>query len=324
MLTLSFRSINWWKLFRDTLLIILGLFLGAGAIYYFALPYNLITGTVVGLCMVLNHFIGGTPDTLSMWMILTNAILLVTAFILIGNEFGVKTIFTSLLLGPTMQLIDRIYPYTNFTHEMIDGQLVQVRYSVLSADMSGGDVWFDILCFCLMLAAGQAILFRSGASTGGFDIVAKILYKFFHVELGTGVTVCGAIACALGLVINDFRMVVIGILTTWLNGVMIDYFMASISRRKRVCVISTEHERIREYIVHGMNRGCSLYPLRGGYSGEEYTEVQTLLTQDEYGRLLDFIESEHIRAFMTAGNCSEVYGIWRPSSPLEKFRHHKQ
>lgn len=322
------QNYTWSKFFKDVVLILSGMFLGAAAIYYFAVPYNLITGTVVGLCMVINHFIGGTPDTLSLWMILVNVILLVTAFLLIGNEFGVKTVFTSIFLGPCMQLLDKIYPYTNFTHEMIDGQLVQVRYSVLSADMSGGDVWFDILCFCFLLAVGQAILFRSGASTGGFDIVAKLLYKFFHIELGTGVTICGACACALGFFINDFRMVVIGIITTWVNGVFIDYFMANFNRRKRVCVISEDYDKIRDYIIHSMNRGCSLYPLRGGYSDKEYTEVQTLLTQDEYGMLLEYIEREHIHAFMTAGNCSEVYGLWRPSvNPITKEwdkLHHKK
>ena len=323
----SISSIHWGAVLKDSVLLFLGVFLGAIAIYYFALPYNLITGTVVGLCMVLNHFWGGTADTLSMWMIGSNALLLLMAFFVIGRSFGAKTVITSLCLGPAMQLLDRIYPYTNFTHEMIDGELVQVRYSVLSSGMSGGDVWFDIICFCFLLAVGQALLFRSGASTGGFDIVAMMLYRFFHIELGTGVTICGAIACALGFLINDFRMVVIGIITTWINGLFIDYFMASLNRRKRVCIISEDYEKIRRYIIDTMNRGCSLYPVRGGYSDQDYTEVQTLLTQQEYGELLAYIEAEHIHAFMTAGNCSEVYGLWRPSvNPIEKEwkkLHHK-
>lgn len=316
------------RFYYELLLLTLSVSCGAVAMYYFALPYKLVTGTLAGVCLIINQFIGGTPDTLSYWMIGMNVVLLLAAFVMLGGEFGVKTIYTSIFFGPLMQLCDRIYPYTNFTHEMIDGQLVQVRYSVLSADMSGGDVWFDILCFCFLLAISQAFLFRIGASTGGFDIVAKLLYKYFHLDLGTGVTICGATACLGGLFINDFRMVVIGIITTWVNGVFIDYFMATLNRRKRVCIVSEEYERIRKFIIYDIKRGCSLYTVRGGYSDNEYIEIQSLLTQDEFGKVMNFIEREHIHCFATAGNCSEIYGAWRPAESrvakgLEHLKHRK-
>lgn len=301
------------KLLRDYALLTLGVAVGAIAMYYFALPYNLVTGTVAGMCLVLNQLLNGTPDTLSYMLIGMNICLLVIAFMTIGRDFGAKTVYTSLIFGPLMQVCDRIYPYTNFTHEWINGEFVQVRYSVLSADMSGCDVWFDILSFSFLLAISQAFLFRNGASTGGFDIVAKILNKFTNMDLGMGVTICGACACLSGFLINDFRMVVIGIITTWVNGAFIDYFMSAFNRKKRVCVITDQYERVRDYILHDMNRGCSLYTLRGGYSDEQKIEIQALLTPEELGHLLHFISQNHIPAFTTAGNCSEVYGNWRPS-----------
>jgi uncharacterized membrane-anchored protein YitT (DUF2179 family) len=111
-------------------------------------------------------------------------------------------------------------------------------------------------------------------------------------------------------------MVVIGIIGTWINGLAIDYFMASLNKRKRVCIVAADHERIRSYIVDTLVRGCSLYKIQGGYSGEEHVEIQALLTQDEFSSLMAFIRNNKIKAFITAGNCSEVYGLW--------FRHKKK
>ena len=249
-----------------------------------------------------------------------------------------------MILGPLTQLWDRIYPYTNFTHKVIEapdilsqlqaGQTVldangnpyilsrsgevmeRVRDSVMSGGLGMGDVWFDLICFVLMLSACQAFLFRINASTGGLDILGKIVNKYLHFDIGTSVAIGGVIICCTSFLINDFRMVVIGIIGTWINGLAIDYFTASLNRRKRVCIVSAESERVRKYIVEELVRGCSLYKVQGGYSGEEQTEIQTLLTQDEFSSIMAFIRNNHIKAFITAGNCSEVYGLW--------FRHKKK
>ena len=121
--------------------------------------------------------------------------------------------------------------------------------------------------------------------------------------------------CCTAFFINDFRMVVIGIIGTWINGLAIDYFTSSLNKRKRVCIISSEHERIRRFIIYKLVRGCSLYKVQGGYSGEENIEIQALLTQDEFSDLMAYIRENNIHAFITAGNCSEVYGLWA--------KHHK-
>ena len=105
-------------------------------------------------------------------------------------------------------------------------------------------------------------------------------------------------------------MVVIGIIGTWINGLAIDYFTASFNKRKRVCIVSAEPDRIRQFIVEQLVRGCSLYKIEGGYSGEVHTEIQVLLTQNEFSSLMAFIRNNNIKAFITAGNCSEVYGLW--------------
>jgi len=332
------------KFWKELLMMTVGMSFGAAAVYYFLMPSHLIVGSISGLSIVLNTLFNGDADTFSYWVMGINAFLLLLAFILIGNEFGAKTVYTAMILGPLTQVWDRIYPYTNLTHKVIDnpdilaqlqaGQSVldahgnpyllsrsgevleQVRESVMSGGLGLGDVWFDLVCFVLLLSACQAFLFRINASTGGLDILGKIVNKYLHFDIGTSVAIGGVIICCTAFLINDFRMVVIGIIGTWINGLAIDYFTASLNKRKRVCIVSAESDRVRAYIVDVLVRGCSLYKIQGGYSGEEHVEIQVLLTQDEFSSLMAFIRDNHIKAFITAGNCSEVYGLW--------FRHKKK
>ena len=326
------------KFWRALLMMTAGMSLGAAAVYYFLMPSHLIVGSISGLSIVLNTLMGGDADTFSYWVMGINAFLLLLAFVLIGNEFGAKTVYTAMILGPLTQVWDRVYPNVYFTHKVIDspeilaqlqaGQTVldangnpyilsragevmeRVRDSVMGGGLGQGDVWFDLICFVLLLSACQAFLFRINASTGGLDILGKIVNKYLHFDIGTSVAIGGIIICCTSFLINDFRMVVIGIIGTWINGLAIDYFTASLNRRKRVCIVSAEPERVRKYIVEDLVRGCSLYKVEGGYSGEEHTEIQTLLTQDEFSSVMAFIRNNHIKAFITAGNCSEVYGLW--------------
>ena len=142
------------------------------------------------------------------------------------------------------------------------------------------------------------------------DILAKMVNKYFHLDIGVSVTVAGAIICCTAFAINPFRMVVIGLIGTWMNGLVIDYFTASLNKRKRVCIIAKDHERIRSYIVDKLHRGCSIYDVQGGFSGEQHKEIQSLLTQDEFANLMNLIRTEKLESFITAGNVSEVYGLW--------------
>lgn len=327
------------KFYRELFLMTLGMFIGAGAVYYFLLPSHLVVGTISGLSLVLNTLFGGTADTFSLWVTGINAFLLLLAFLLIGDEFGAKTVYTALILGPLIQLWDRILPYTHFTHKVIEaspellaqlqaGQTVldvhgnpyllsragevleQVKDSVMSAGIGYGDVWFDLICFVFLVSAGQTIEFSINASTGGLDILAKIINKYFHFDIGTSVSIGGALICSTAFFINDFRMVVIGLVGTWINGIVVNYFTATLNRRKRVCIITRDYEMVRNYIVKDLVRGCSLYHVTGGYTGNEQVEIQTLLTQEEFAGLMQFIRNREIHAFITAGNCSEVYGLW--------------
>ena len=297
------ETLKTWKFWKELIIMTLGMMVGAAAVNYFLVPSKIIIGSISGLSIVISAVLEGIGIGIkvSTVIVIINAILLVLAYLLIGPEFGLKTVYTALILGPMMDLWEKIYPVANFLTE--PGQT-----SVMN------DPWFDLLCFVLLLSISQSILFNINASTGGLDILGKIVNKYFHLDIGTSVSVAGIIICCTAFAINPFRMVVIGILGTFINGLCIDYFTASINKRKRVCIISSEHERIRSFIIDKLQRGCSLYEVTGGYSGEKGVEVQALLTQEEFANLLAFLKDNEIKAFTTAGNVSEIYGLWHQHS----------
>lgn len=294
------------KFWAEWLVMTVGMFIAAAAVYYFLVPSKLVVGSISGFSIVVAGVMeaAGIPVKVSVIVLIINAVLLLLAWLLIGKEFGAKTFYTALILGPMMDLWEIIYPWQNFLTE--PGQT-----SVMN------DPWFDLLCFVLVLSASQAIMFRINASTGGLDILAKIVNKYFHFEIGTSVTIAGAIICLTAFAINSFQMVIIGLIGTWINGIAVDYFTASLNKRKRVCIITHEHERVRRFIIEDIYRGCSLYDVTGGYSGENYKEIQTLLTQDEFSDLMKYLRDNKIQAFITAGNVSEVYGRWHPHQKLK-------
>lgn len=292
------------KFWKELIIMTLGMSFGAAAVYYFLIPSKLVIGSISGFSIVAAEVLGkaGIVLKVSTVILIINIILLVLAWLLIGAEFGIKTVYTALILSPLIDLWDKILPYQT---------LVGDGTSVMN------DPWFDLLCFVLMLSISQAILFRINASTGGLDILAKIVNKYLHFDIGTSVTVAGAMICLSALAINPVRMVIIGLIGTWINGLAVDYFTDSLNKRKRVCIISDDYEKIREFILKDLERGCSIYHLQGGYSLEEKTELVTLLTQDEYAKLFNFLKNQGMKYFITAGNVSEIYGSWHTKKGVE-------
>jgi len=292
------RPLGTVKFWKELVIMTLAMSIAAAAVYYFLMPSNLIIGSITGLSMVLSNIFTaiGIPIKVSVMVTVINAILLVLAWFLIGKEFGAKTVYTALILGPLIDMWEKILPYQ---------KLIEPGQTTVM-----GDIWFDLICFVLILSISQTILFHINASTGGLDILAKIVNKYLHFDIGTSVTVAGALICCTAFAINPFRMVVIGLIGTWINGITLDYFTAGLNRRKRVCIISKDYESIRGFIIKDLCRGCSLYEVTGGYSGEKSYEIQTLLTQDEFAKLMAFIKVNDLHSFITAGNVSEVYGLW--------------
>ncbi|MBR5146772.1 MAG: YitT family protein, partial [Bacteroidales bacterium] len=234
------------KFWVELFIMTAGMIVTACAVYYFLVPSKLIIGTISGLSIVISGICEkffGFPLNVSTVIFVINAILLILAYILIDKEFGIKTVYTALILGPLIGVLEKYFPYQNF----IDPS------SEIPSIM--GDLWLDLCCFVLLLSLAQAVLFKINASTGGLDILAKIVNKYLHFDIGTSVSVAGWVICCTAFMINDARLVIIGLIGTWINGLVVDYFTASFNRRKKVSIISNEHEKIRQFIINDISRG---------------------------------------------------------------------
>lgn len=299
------------KFWIELIIMTLGMFITACAVYYFLVPSKLIIGTISGLSIVLTSIFDtiGIHIGLSVVIMTINAILLILAWLLIGHEFGAKTVYTAMILGPLTDVCDAILPW----QKIANPNLVTGSPSVM------GDPWLDLCCFVLLLSASQALMFSINASTGGLDILAKIVNKYLHFDIGTSVSIAGAVICCTAFFINDFRMVVIGLIGTWINGLVVDYFTASLNNKKRVCIVSKDYDKLRQFIINELQRGCTMYEVIGGYTNEKSIELETLLSKDEFSKLMDFINKNEISAFTTAGNVSEVYGFWNKHKKKSKI-----
>ncbi|MBO5960234.1 MAG: YitT family protein [Paludibacteraceae bacterium] len=296
------------KFWVELIIMTLGMVVTACAVYYFLVPSKLIIGTISGLSIVISGICQqffGFPLNVSTVIFVINAILLILAYILIDKEFGINTVYTALILGPMIGVLEKYLPYENFISQ--NSEIPSIM----------GDLWLDLCCFVVLLSLAQAVLFKINASTGGLDILAKIVNKYLHFDIGTSVSVAGWIICCTAFAINDARLVIIGLIGTWINGLVVDYFTASFNRKKRVCIISPEHERIKQFIINDISRGVTMYNVRGGYTGEDKVELVVLLSTDEFSDLMKYINENEINAFITAGNVSEVYGLWGDKNRLK-------
>ena len=298
------------KFWIELIIMTLGMVMTAICVYYFLVPSKLIVGSISGLSIVLTNIFQriGINISLSMMITLINAILLILAYILIGKEFGLKTVYCALILGPLTKVCEWVYPWENLATP--NSYLVNMGVSPDSAFSVMGNPWFDLLCCVVILSAAQTLMFSINASTGGLDILAKIVNKYLHFDMGKSVSVAGAIICITAFSINPFQMVIIGLIATWINGMVVNMFTANLNQRKRVCIVSKDYDRIRRFIIDDLDRGCTLYEVIGGYTNEKSIELESLLTNDEFSKLMEYLGKNEINAFTTAGNVSEVYGLW--------------
>ena len=273
-------------LIKEYSIVTIGTLIVAAGVFFFMLPSNVVAGSLTGLVMVLTNFI---PLKISVLTFILNAFLLVIGFIFIGKEFGGKTVYASVLLPIFLGIFEFAFP---------------------NNQSLTNDVLLDTICYLLVVSVGIALLFRVNASSGGLDIVAKILNKYAHIELGKAMSIAGMVTAFSSVLVYDKKTLVMSILATYVNGIILDNFIDGYNRRKRVCILSSNYEQIQDFITNELKRGVTLYQAIGGYKKEEKTEIVTILTRSEYGALLNYLHSIDKSAFVTVSTVNEVIGEW--------------
>ncbi len=272
--------------------ITVGVFIVAIAVYFFLIPSNVVVGSLSGLVIVIAEFI---PIKISVLTFVINAALLAIGFLVVGKEFGAKTVYSSLVMPVFVGVFEILFP----------------NFKSLT-----GDSFLDAVCYVLVVSVGLAMLFNMNASSGGLDIVAKLLNKFFHIELGKAMTLAGMVTAISSILIYDTKSLVLSVLATYANGIVIDNFIDGFNRRKRVCILSTEHEKIQKFIVEELKHGVTIYQATGGFRNDQKIELVTIVDRTGYAKLLEFVHSVDQEAFMTVSTTNEVIGAWNIKQKL--------
>ena len=270
------------KNIREFLVLTFGTLIVAAAVFFFMLPSHVSVGSGAALAMIMSNFI---PLPVSTITFLLNAVLLIIGFLLVGPEFGIKTVYCALLMPGYLAVFERIFP--NFQ------SITQ-------------DTLLDVLCYTLVVGVGLAILFSANASSGGLDIVAKIMNKFLHMELGKAMSVSGMAVALASALCYDSKTVVLSVLGTWFGGMVVDYFIFGMNIKRRVCIISPKSEEIIHYILHELHSGASLSHTIGAYTREVHTEIITIVDKMEYKALMDYVRKIDPKAFVTVLAVNEL------------------
>lgn len=280
------------KILKEYALITAGVFIVALAVYFFLMPSSVVIGSLAGLIMVIAEFV---PLKISLLTFIANAILLTIGFLLVGKEFGAKTVYCSLLMSVYLAIFEVIFPnFVSFTN----------------------DQFLDAIGYIVVVSLGLALLFNANASSGGLDIIAKLMNKFLHIEIGKAMSFAGMLTAATAILVYDSKSVFLSLLGTYVNGLVIDYFIDGFNKRRHVCILSKEHEKIQAYIVNELKEGVTLYKAIGGYSNDEKIELVTILDRVSYSKLLHYVHSVDEHAFMTVSTTNEVIGHWNIKKKL--------
>ena len=276
------KKLNPKALIKETLILTIAVAIIAAAVYFFLAPSHTSVSSISGLGIVLSNFV---PLPLSAITMILNVVLLIVGFLTCGREFGAKTVYTSIMLPLILGLFEVIFP--NFQ------------------SMTGSQE-LDVLCYILVVSIGLSILFNRNASSGGLDIVAKIMNKYLHMELGRAMSLSGMCVALSAALVYDKKTVVLSILGTYFNGIILDHFIFDHNRKRRVCIITEKEKELRQFIIQELHSGATIYEAIGAYNLEKHNEIITIVDNSEYQKLINFINREDPKAFITIYNVSNM------------------
>lgn len=271
------------NLIKELVILSLATMIVSAAIYFFLIPSKASVSSISGLAIVLVNVI---PLPISLITLGLNIVLLLLGFVLCGPEFGYKTVITTILLPIYLWIFEQVFPNM--------------------ASLTGSDI-LDVASYIFFVSIGIALLFNRNASSGGLDIVAKIMNKYLHVELGRAMSISGMLVAMSSALFYPPRTVILSILGSYANGIIIDHFIFGQNIKRRVCIVSKLHmDEIRHFIVEDLHSGASLYNVEGAYTGEYHPEIITIVDKREYQLLMDYVIKTDPAAFVTVYNVSNM------------------
>lgn len=276
------KKLNYPAIAKETAILTGAIAIIAAAVYFFLAPSHTSVSSISGLGIVLSNFV---PLPLSVITMVLNTVLLIIGFFTCGREFGAKTVYTSVMLPVFLGLFERLFP--DF------------------GSMTGSQE-LDVLCYILVVSVGLSILFNRNASSGGLDIVAKIMNKYLHMDLGKAMSLSGMCVALSAALVYDKKTVVLSVLGTYFNGLVLDHFIFDHNIKRRVCIITKKEEELRQFIIHDLHSGATIYESIGAYNMEKRNEIITIVDKGEYQKLMNYMNREDPKAFITVYTVSDM------------------
>ena len=270
------------SIIKETSILTVAVAIIAAAVYFFLVPSHASVSSISGLGIVLSNFI---PLPLSAITMILNVVLLIIGFFTCGREFGVKTVYTSVMLPLFLGVFEGIFP---------------------DFDSMTNSQELDVLCYILVVSVGLSILFNRNASSGGLDIVAKIMNKYLHMDLGKAMSLSGMCVALSAALVYDKKTVVLSLLGTYFNGLVLDHFIFDHNIKRRVCIITKKEEELRQFIIHDLHSGETIYESIGAYNMEKRNEIITIVDKGEYQKLMNYMNREDPKAFITVYTVSDM------------------
>ena len=270
------------SIIKETSILTVGVAIIAAAVYLFLVPSHASVSSISGLGIVVSKFF---PLPLSAISMILNVVLLIIGFFTCGREFGVKTVYTSVMLPLFLGAFEEIFPDFG---SMTNSQEL------------------DVLCYILVVSVGLSILFNRNASSGGLDIVAKIMNKYLHMDLGKAMSLSGMCVALSAALVYDKKTVVLSVLGTYFNGLVLDHFIFDHNIKRRVCIITKKEEELRQFIIHDLHSGATIYESIGAYNMEKRNEIITIVDKGEYQKLMNYMNREDPKAFITVYTVSDM------------------
>ena len=270
------------SIIKETSILTVEVAIIAAAVYFFLVPSHASVSSISGLGIVLSNFI---PLPLSAITMILNVVLLIIGFFTCGREFGVKTVYTSVMLPLFLGVFEGIFP---------------------DFDSMTNSQELDVLCYILVVSVGLSILFNRNASSGGLDIVAKIMNKYLHMDLGKAMSLSGMCVALSAALVYDKKTVVLSLLGTYFNGLVLDHFIFDHNIKRRVCIITKKEEELRQFIIHDLHSGATIYESIGAYNMEKRNEIITIVDKSEYQKLMNYIVQKDPEAFVTVYTVSDM------------------
>lgn len=258
--------------------------LAAGGIYFFRFPNNFTFGGVAGLAVILSNIL---PFSAAFFNTVINAALLIVGFIFLGRGFGVKTVYVTLLSSAAVYILEWLVP---MKEPLTDQLMLEFIYAIG------------------LPSAGSAILFVLGASSGGTDIIAMILKKYFNTNIGISILIADLFVCLSAFAVFGMTTGLYSMCGLLMKSLVIDRLIESINLKKYFTVITMEPEPICEFIHGTLGRAATVYNAQGSYTHQDRVVILTVMSRKEGAMLRRYIEKNQPTAFLMVTNSSEIVG----------------